>query len=113
MRGQLKRNLSLKNIKSIQFVQFEMYKSELVDIRKEDDIPPESRQDEYRYCPVPAELIPPIGENHLLHLFTHPEDADDVGEPCLCRMPKKLRERLLICPSRGTRLGWGIYFVEG
>jgi len=103
---------SLKTLKSIQFVQFEMYKSELVDIRKTNDIPPETKKGEYRYQPIPAEVIPPVGENHLMHLYDHPEDAENTGV-CLQKIPKKVRERLLVCPNRGTGLGWGIHFVEG
>ena len=112
MRGRVKRALSLKTLRSIKFVQLEMYKSKLVDIRKQDDMPPEAKKDEYRYNPIPAELIPPIGENHMLHLINHPSHAEEDGL-LLDRIPKKLKERLLVCPSRGTGLGWGIYFIEG
>ncbi|MCJ1407014.1 hypothetical protein MMC19_001084 [Ptychographa xylographoides] len=113
MRGRLRSYLSLKSLRTIKFVQFEMYKSELVDIRKVDDVPPIDRKDEYRYRPIPAEIIPPIGENHMMHLCTHPEDADDSDLICLNRIPKKLKERLLVDPARGTGLGWGVHFVEG
>ena len=112
IRGRWSSFFSLRTLKSIRFVQFEMYKSELVDIRKVDDIPPETRKDEYRYRPIPADVIPPVGENHLMHLYKHPEDAEDT-DVCLQKIPKKLRQRLLVCPDRGTGLGWGIYFVEG
>ena len=113
LRGRLRSSLSLKTLKQIKFVQFEMYKSQLVDIRKQDDIPPEDRKDEYRYRPIPAEIIPPIGENMMMHLCTHPEDADDVDACCLDRIPKKLKDRLFVCPTKGTGLGWGIHFIEG
>lgn len=92
-----------------------MYKSELVDIRKTNGIPPETKKDEYRYRPIPAEVIPPICENHLMYLYDHPEDADDADDTgvCLQKIPKKVRSRLLVCPSRETGLGWGIHFAEG
>ena len=61
---------------------------------------------------MPAEVIPPVGENHLMHLYDHPEDAED-SAICLDKVPKKMRERLRMCPQRGTGIGWGIYFVEG
>ena len=112
MRGQIRRLLSLKALRSIKFVQLEMYKSELVDIRKQDDLPPEDKKNEYRYNPVPAEIIPPVGENHMLHLINHPTHAEEDGF-VLDRIPKKLKEPLHVCPSRGTGLGWGIYFIEG
>lgn len=112
MRGRWVSIFSLRQLRSIRFVKFEMYPSTLVDIRKTNDIPPETHKDEYRYRPVPAEVIPPIGENHLMHLYDHPEDAEDTAI-CLDKVPKKLREPLLVCPQRGTGLGWGIHFVEG
>ena len=112
MRGRMRRLLSLKALRSVKFVQLEMYKSELVDIRKQDDLPPEDKRDEYRYNPVPAEIIPPVGENHMLHLIENPTHAEEDGF-VLDRIPKKLRQRLLICPRRGTGIGWGIYFIEG
>lgn len=113
IRGRLKSSVSLKTINSIKFVQFEMYESELVDVRKANDIPPEDRRDEYLYRPMPADLIPPVGENHMLHLYTHPEDANASTGVCLGRIPKKLRERLRACPVQGTSLGWGIHIIEG
>ncbi|KAL9634823.1 MAG: hypothetical protein Q9164_003854 [Protoblastenia rupestris] len=112
MPGQFAKMLSLRKLMRIKFVQFEAYKSELVDIRKTDDIPPEAKKDEYRYRPIPAEIIPPVGENHLMHLYEHPDHAEETGL-CLDRMPKKLRQRLSVCPRRGTSLGWGVHFVEG
>ena len=112
MKGRMRRLFSMKTLRSIKFVQLEMYKSELVDIRKLDDLPPEDKKDEYRYNPVPADIIPPVGENHMLHLISHPTHAEEDGF-VLDRIPKKLKERLLVPPSRGTGLGWGIYFIEG
>ncbi|PMD29704.1 hypothetical protein L207DRAFT_235775 [Hyaloscypha variabilis F] len=49
---------SLQTLSSIRFVHFELYCSALVDVRKVDDIPPPEHV-EYRYAPVPPELIPP------------------------------------------------------
>ncbi|KAL2040704.1 hypothetical protein N7G274_006683 [Stereocaulon virgatum] len=107
MRGLWTSWFSLKQLTRIQFVQFELHKNELVDIRKLNDLPPET-SDDYRYRPVPPEVIPPIGENLLMHLYDHPEDADDDGF-CLDRVPKKLRERL----TCSQRIGWGVNFSEG
>ena len=112
MRGRWLTLCSLKQLKAIRFVNFEMYPSQLVDIRKTHDIPPPILKNEYRYLPMPAEVIPPVGENHLMHLYNHPEDAED-SPICLEKVPKKMRERLGLCPRRGTGIGWGIHFVEG
>lgn len=111
-RGKLKRFLSLKTIRGIKFVQLEVFKSELVNIQKQDVFPPEERKDEYRYSPMPADLIPPVGEHLMLHLLTSPQCAEE-SDILLARIPKKLKERLRTCPTTGTGLGWGIQFVEG
>lgn len=73
-------------------------------------LPPKSEKD-YRYSPAPPEIIPPVGENLLMHLYEHPEDADDDAF-CLDRIPKKLRERL-VRPQRGSGRGWGVHLKEG
>jgi hypothetical protein len=101
----------LRKLSWIKFVFFEMYKSELVDVRKEDDMPPQEMIDreEYRYAPAPPEIMPPVGYEHMMHLFDNPECADD--EPlCLERFPKKMKEKLLC--MRGRKEGWGLQFVE-
>ena len=105
--------LSLKTIKSIRFVCFEVYSQGLVDVRKTPHIPDESRKDEYSYHPMPAEFIPPIGENHMMHLYTYPEEAEHTGI-CLGKIPKKI-EGLTWLPthSQGSKVGWGLHLVEG
>ena len=105
--------LSLRTLTGIKFVEFELYKSQLVDIRQKPAIPPKALVGcEYDYKPVPPDLVPPVGENHLMHLFQHPQHADD--DPiCLGRFPKKLREMLVVCDSQYTSKGWGLQFEEG
>jgi hypothetical protein len=73
-------------------------------------MPPETRKDEYQY--QPCDLIPPVGENLMAHLFHHPEDANEISVTCL-RTPKKRKARLAVCPQMGTNVGWGIHLVEG
>ncbi|CAG8950002.1 hypothetical protein HYFRA_00004335 [Hymenoscyphus fraxineus] len=110
MRGKFVSRLSLRNLQSIKFVSFELFGKELVNLRKQDDIPPPGNTD-YRYKPTPTDLIPPVGENTLMHLFEHPEEGENVSF-CLDRFPKKLHEKLL-CRGGGTNAGWGLQFVEG
>lgn len=88
-----------------------MYKSELVDVREKNVIPPPGHTD-YRYQPAPPEIIPPVGENHLMHLFQHPDHAED-DSVCLDRFPKKLKEKLHCGKGQPTNFGWGLQFVEG
>ena len=103
--------LSLRTLLWIKFVNFDMYPSEFVDVRKIDDIPP-AHHTEYRYDPVPPEVIPPIGDKHMMHLFHHPECAGE-SSICVSRFPKKLKEKLRCCPIKGVNPGWGLQFVEG
>jgi hypothetical protein len=92
--------------------QFRLYHKQLVDIHKSADIPPESHKDEYDYSPMPAETIPPIGSNLLMHFFLHPEDA--ASQPTLLpAIPKRKRDKLEPCPVRGSSVGWGIDVTTG
>jgi hypothetical protein len=112
LRHRWQRIWTFKTVASIQFVQFELHRKALVDIRKRDDIPPESRKDEYKYDPLPADLIPPVGKNFLMHIYQHPEDADR-DAICLARFPERKNERLHIRSGNVTELGWGLHFEEG
>ena len=92
-KGQWASYFSLWKMAEIQFVKFGLHKHQLIDIKERNHLPPANLKHEYRYPPIPAEIIPPIGKNHLVHLYEHPDHADDVPF-CLERMPKKLREQL-------------------
>jgi hypothetical protein len=110
MRGRWRSYLSFRTLHSIKFVQFDLYSSLLVDVKQQNSIPPPTNN-EYHYLPAPPELIPPIGENHLMHLYTHPDHAEP-SPICFEKFPKKLREKL-ICNKAGTNEGWGLQFIEG
>ncbi|KAI4113435.1 MAG: hypothetical protein LQ345_005585 [Seirophora villosa] len=101
--------LTLKVVRSIKYVQFELHPRDLVDVRKVPDMPPEGKREEYVY--QACDLIPPIGENLMTHLFHHPHEANEKAIT-LQRSPKKRKERLAICPQMGTNVGWGIQLVE-
>jgi len=103
---------SFRTVKTIKFVRLEVSFKGLVGILKTDEMPPESKKTEYRFIPIPAEIVPPIGENDMMHLFHHPDHADEGLSWRLSRFPKKLHEQLRACPERGPGLGWGIMFVE-
>lgn len=113
IRGQWASYFSLWKMAEIQFVKFGLHKHQLIDIKRKNDLPPVSLKNEYRYQPIPAETIPPIGKNYLMHLYEHPDHADD--KPfCLERIPKKVREQLKLSPHQAPGLlGWGVYFAEG
>ncbi|CAM1510656.1 Fc.00g009910.m01.CDS01 [Cosmosporella sp. VM-42] len=100
----------LRKVTSIKFVKFEVYRRGLVDIHSCPSLPPD--RTEYEYDPMPADVVPPIGPNHLAHLFEFPDHADVV--PILWnRVPRKLRAELVACPIKGSSVGWGLQFVEG
>jgi hypothetical protein len=100
--------ISLRTLDSINFVYFEAYRSELVDVRKKDDLPSPGDK-EYRYLPAPPELIPPIGSHYLVHVLQYPECAEEESL-CMSRFPKKLKEQLR-CRG-GMKPGWGLQIVE-
>jgi hypothetical protein len=110
-RGRVKTLLSFRTIKSIKFVQLEMYRSAVVDIRKVNDLPP-ATDSAYTFDPKPPDIIPPVGENLMLHLLAYPDDADEEVAICLSRIPKR-NDLLTVSPVLGTGLGWGIHIVEG
>ncbi|KAL8963776.1 MAG: hypothetical protein Q9183_004969, partial [Haloplaca sp. 2 TL-2023] len=101
---------SLKAVQSIRFVQFELHPRDLVDVRKVPDMPSEAKKAEYLY--QPCDLLPPVGENLMTHLFHHPHEANEKAITFL-RSPKKRKQRLGVCPQIGTNIGWGIHLVEG
>ncbi|KAH6700531.1 hypothetical protein BKA61DRAFT_620717 [Leptodontidium sp. MPI-SDFR-AT-0119] len=103
--------LSFRTLVGIKFVKFELYrKSQSVDVLLKNDMPPPENPD-YRYVPVPIDLIPPVGEEMLMHLFNNPDCAEDVPA-CLERFPKKLRSKL-VCGEKAIAAGWGLQLVEG
>jgi hypothetical protein len=61
---------------------------------------------------MPAETIPPVGPNLLMHFFTHPHEAasQPVLLPCI---PKRKNDRLEPCPIRGSIVGWSIDVITG
>ena len=95
--------LSLKTLRSIKFVQFENSRSDLLDIQKQDDLTPADLKDVYRYNLVPADKISPVGANHMLNLCIPLECADEAGI-LFDGTPKKLKERLSVCPQKVSSL---------
>ncbi|KAI9669031.1 MAG: hypothetical protein M1831_000623 [Alyxoria varia] len=108
----LRQVFTLRMISDIRFVKFEMFRGGLTQVHQLDDIPPVGMRHAYDYYPSPAEHIPPIGPNLLLHLYYYPEDADDFTLH-VQRVPKKLHGRLEPCPLKGYALGWGLHLTEG
>lgn len=91
---------------------FRLHHRQLVDIQKTGVIPPESQKHEYDYSPMPADTIPPVGPNLLMHFFTHPEEATSQCVILRC-IPKRKNDKLEPCPIAGSSTGWGIDIVTG
>ncbi|KAH7009811.1 hypothetical protein EDB80DRAFT_572198 [Ilyonectria destructans] len=99
----------LRRVSAIDFVQFEIFRNELVNICSSASMPGTQAQAEYEY--EPCDTDPPIGTNMLLHLFENPDHADVL--PILFRrFPKKKLRRLQACSQKGYSVGWGVQFVE-
>jgi hypothetical protein len=112
MRGKWTAALTFRTLTSIKFVQFELLENALIDIRKENDVPPLERVGlEYDYLPAPPQTTPPVGTNYLMHIFRYPDHA---GSKVVCfnRFPKKLRQRLTVSDETGIGVGWGLQFEE-
>ncbi|CAG8948746.1 hypothetical protein HYFRA_00001867 [Hymenoscyphus fraxineus] len=105
-------SLKLLKVREISFVKFEYFqKSKTADIKhnidEKDTIPPPSSKD-YFYRPVPIDITPPVGSNHLVHFFNKPHKAEDEAR-IFDRLPKKATG--LIKTSGET--GWGLHLVDG
>ncbi|OTB04211.1 hypothetical protein M426DRAFT_321063 [Hypoxylon sp. CI-4A] len=113
-RGKRARNplTFLRRVTSIHFVQFEVYNTDIADVRSHPTLPPGTLSNQYTYDPVPPDLMPPIGSKLLVHLMENPTHASVLPE-LYKGVPKKLREKLSPCPRRGTSDGWGLAFNEG
>ncbi|KAL7626544.1 hypothetical protein AAE478_003316 [Parahypoxylon ruwenzoriense] len=102
----------LRRVSAIDFVRFEMFESQLVDIQLKPSIPPEDHRQDYAFELLNADTFPPIGPNLLMHYFEHPDHADVI--PVLFRrIPKKLRNKLSACPIKRSSIGWGLQLAEG
>jgi len=49
----------------------------------------------------------------MTQFFHHPECANGEQPIAFLRTPKKKKEKLVVCPHRGTSVGWGLQIVEG
>jgi hypothetical protein len=61
---------------------------------------------------MPAETIPPIGSNLLMHFFEHPEEAPSQSVLLNC-IPKRKNDKLEPCPIAGSSTGWRIDVITG
>ncbi|CAG1989401.1 unnamed protein product [Fusarium graminearum] len=100
----------LRRVSSIDFVKFEIFLSEIVNIQQCPSLPGSEARIEYDF--EQCDTSPPIGPNLLSHLFENPDHAE-VLPVLFNRIPKKLGKKLCACPRKGSSVGWGIRFIEG
>jgi hypothetical protein len=114
IRGRWVPYLKFHRLECINFVQFELWPSDEVDVQPFYDqraVPPPSMADEYEFAAAP--VIPPISSSRLMHLWKSPGHPDGSGQTCLDRFPKRRRERLYVSLGERPAIGWGIHLVEG
>jgi len=125
-RGSLRTILSLKRVKGIYFVKFNLFMSGSVEVRHHNDccenncecIPPQSHvepspQAEYRCKPAgPLKGGPPILPDILSHFFAKPSCINEQDNLILNRLPKRICGELHGEIGEAVE-GWGIYYQEG
>ncbi|TGO09880.1 hypothetical protein BTUL_0151g00220 [Botrytis tulipae] len=108
--GGFERSLSFKSIGR----SFEACPGDCVDHIKPNDLPPTTN--EYDFAPPPPpKMVPPIGPEHMLHLFQDCPSISDVNSNFyLQRIPRRKIEPIALNANRlSENLGWGLHFVEG
>jgi hypothetical protein len=88
---------------------------QILETNSVESVPPRGFQEEYDFDPMPAETIPPIASNSMVHLYAQPSHASPDSHRLYRRIPKKLRVKLL-SPSGSEYeqvVGWGILIIEG
>ncbi|KAH7125294.1 hypothetical protein B0J11DRAFT_301482 [Dendryphion nanum] len=125
-RNRLLRLFSLRTMNSIQFVKFAADMSAKVDIHSHSTycdklmcicVPPESKVEptpnsEYRCNPIPANHIPPFGENYMMHLYSSPSCVNPLQVAVYNQIPKRTCGQLMVRPENVSE-GWGLHFREG
>lgn len=85
-----------------------------MDHTKPNDLP--STINEYDFTPPPPpKMVPPIGPEHMLHLFQDcPSTSHINSDFYLQRIPRRKIEPIAFkSHSLDGNLGWGLHFVEG
>ncbi|KAL5327176.1 hypothetical protein ACEPPN_004868 [Leptodophora sp. 'Broadleaf-Isolate-01'] len=106
-----KENLLFK-LKKIEFVEFELCPEDLVDHIVPDKLPPSV--DEYDFLPPPPlKKCPPIGAEHMMHLFTSCSAQPPNSSLYLRHIPKRIDKALSFrADVIEGNTGWGLHFVE-
>ncbi|KAM0136732.1 hypothetical protein ACHAP3_004481 [Botrytis cinerea] len=101
-------------LRRIEFIGFEACPDDYVDHIKPNDLPPTTNEHDFA-PPPPPKMVPPIGPEHMLHLFQDCPSVSDVNSNFyLQRIPRRKIEPIAFnANSLSENLGWGLHFVEG
>ncbi|KAF7897129.1 hypothetical protein EAF00_005357 [Botryotinia globosa] len=105
---------AILKLRKIEFIGFEACPGGYVDHIKPNDLPPTTN--EYDFAPPPPpKMAPPIGPEHMLHLFQDCLSISDVNSTFyLQRIPHRKIEPIAFNTNRlSENLGWGLHFVKG
>ncbi|KAF5873477.1 uncharacterized protein Bfra_004938 [Botrytis fragariae] len=105
---------AILKLRRIEFIGFEACPDDYIDHIKPNDLPPTTN--EYDFAPPPPpKMVPPIGPEHMLHLFQDCPSISDVNSNFyLQRIPRRKIEPIAFnANSLSENLGWGLHFVEG
>jgi len=93
--------------------QFELCPEDLVDHIIPDKLPPTT--EEYDFAPPPPpRKCPPIGTQHMMHLFTQCSAAPRETSFYFRHIPRRKEQALSFRPGMiEGNTGWGLHFVEG
>ncbi|KAG4433705.1 hypothetical protein IFR05_010814 [Cadophora sp. M221] len=102
----------LFKLKKIEFVEFELCPEDFVDHIVPDKLPPSV--DEYDFLPPPPlKKCPPIGAEHMMHLFTSCSAQPKSTSLYLRHIPKRIDKALSFrADVIEGNTGWGLHFVE-
>ncbi|PVH84838.1 hypothetical protein DL98DRAFT_651555 [Cadophora sp. DSE1049] len=102
----------LFKLEKIEFVEFELCPEDLVDHIIPDKLPPSI--DEYDFLPPPPlKKCPPIGAEHMMHLFTSCSAQPQSTSLYLRHIPKRKDKALSFRADLiEGNTGWGLHFVE-
>jgi hypothetical protein len=122
-RGRFISMLSLKRVKGIFFVKFQLPMGGSVSVQSHaqcpaacECIPPSSKVEpsataEYECFPVPPKTLPPIPPEYLAMLFYCPLEVHEEDMWVLNQLPKRTCGRMQGAPGQPAE-GWGIYYQE-
>ncbi|KIX07800.1 uncharacterized protein Z518_02454 [Rhinocladiella mackenziei CBS 650.93] len=112
-RWTLRGTLRPRKIISIRYVKFELlFDNKHVEIRKTPDFPEDNQHYQPSKGDFEREEFCPWGPNLLLHFFERRHECPQHPK-ILARIPRKLKEKLVVTDTSGVLMGWGMQLDDG